>query len=144
MSSPLIDQLTGQHGYPLLDDASFDAFTERDTVVALYLSEDPKRYPEANDLAVVLPELANAFPGRFEVGVVDRALEPTLKQRYAITMWPCLVFLRGGRYLGQMTRIRDWSEYMTRIPEILDAEPGRAPGVGIPVIADHSSEQAHA
>lgn len=143
MTSPLIDLLIEEHGYPLVTTDNLDETLRRETTLALFLSEDPKRYPESNDVAVILPQLAAAFPGRFEPAVVERALEPALKQRYDIAVWPCLVFLRNGRYLGKISKVRDWADYMERIPTILDSAPKHNPGVGIPVI-DASRPQAPA
>lgn len=149
MTSLLIDQLVEQHGYPVVTADGLDAFLARETTLALFLSEDPKRYPESNDVAVILPQLAAAFAGRFEPAVVARELEPLFKQRYDIAVWPCLVFLRNGRFLGKISKVRDWSDYLERIPAILDSEPKHNPGVGIPVVdaSPHKApnqEQPHA
>jgi hydrogenase-1 operon protein HyaE len=138
MPSPLIEQLVEKHGYPRLTADNLDQTLQSDTPLVLFFTEEPKRYPESNDVAVVLPELVKAFPGRLKAVVVDRSLEPVLKDRYDIIVWPTLVFLRGGRFLDKITRIRDWSEYMKRIPQILDSEPGHNPGVDIPVVSDRS------
>ena len=40
-------------------------------------------------------------------------------------------------------KVRDWSDYMQRIPEILNAEPRHNPGIGLPLVSD-PLEQAHA
>ena len=143
MSSFLIDQLSAHHGYPLIEADTLDSLLRRETTLVLFLTEDPKRYPESNDVAVILPELVNAFPGGFEPVVVARGLEAQLKDRYDIAVWPCLVFLRNGRFLGKISKVRDWSEYMQRIPEILAGQTGHNPGVGIPVV-NQPMEQGHA
>ncbi|MCB1791737.1 MAG: hypothetical protein KDJ24_15655 [Gammaproteobacteria bacterium] len=143
MSSPLIEQLTAQHGYASLTADNIDATLAREATLALFVSEDPQRYPEANDVAVILPELTRAFRGQFEPLVVDRTLEPLLKDRYDIAVWPCLVFLRNGRFLGKISKVRDWSEYLERIGEILDSVPRHNPGVGIPVV-NEPLENTHA
>jgi len=64
MSSPLIDRLNEQLGYPVLDAATLDAFLDHDSASVLFFSEDPANYPEANDVAVILPELMVRFAGR--------------------------------------------------------------------------------
>lgn len=143
MPSPLITQLVAEHGYPVLDAQNLASCMEDESTRVLFFTEDPKRYPEANDVAVVLPELVDAFPGRFIPMVVDRQLEDQLKLEYDITVWPTLVFVRGGRFLGKISKIRDWSEYMERIPQILDSAPSHNPGIGIPLV-DASKEQQHA
>jgi len=137
MSSPLINLLTEQHHYPLLSADTLDEFLQHNECVVLFFTEEPTRYPESNDVAVILPELVAAFPDRFVPAVVDRSLEATLKDTYNITVWPTLVFLRQGRYLGKITKVRDWSEYMESIPEILQHQAGHNPGLGIPLISEN-------
>lgn len=136
MLPPLIEQLVTRHGCTYLQEDKLDWLLETDLPVALFFTEDPKRYPEANDVAVVLPELVKACGDCFRIAVVDRDLEAQLKNRYDITLWPSLVFLREGEYLGKINKMRDWSEYMALIPEILQREPTRNPGVGIPVVEE--------
>ncbi len=136
MSSPLIEQLTTQHGYPLLDKTTFQAFIDAHDTVVLLFTEDPKRYPEANDVAVVLPELMSVFKDRMSAAVIDRTYERELQKTYEFNYWPTLVFLKKGQYLGNIGKIKDWSEYMEDIPKILDSEPSRNPGLGIPVITE--------
>lgn len=149
MSSPMIDRLTEHYAYPLVEDDGLDALFEREETLLLFLSGDPQRYPEANDVAVILPELVRAFPARFKPVVIARGLEATLKQRYDIAVWPCLVFVRNGRFLGKISKVRDWSDYAQRVAEILTAKPSHNPGVGIPVVTEKphtvsGEEQRHA
>ena len=73
MPSPLIEQLTREHGYPTLGADDAEKLLSQPGNLVLFFTEDPKRYPEANDVAVVLPELVTAFPGRFRVAVVGPA-----------------------------------------------------------------------
>lgn len=135
MSSPLIEQLYERHGLARLNAANLDATLGQADTLALFFSGDPRIHPESNDLAVILPELLQAFPGRFQAVVVEPELQETLKARYALTAWPCLVFLRGGRYLGRLCKLRDWSEYLSELPVLLDRKPGPNPGLGLPVVA---------
>ncbi|MDQ7074178.1 MAG: hydrogenase-1 expression HyaE [Gammaproteobacteria bacterium] len=134
MPSPLIQILYKELGYPLLTEKNLAEFLKQEGTVVLFCSEDPKRFPEANDVAVVLPELVNVFAGQFVPAVVDRSLEKTMKSRYDILIWPSLVFLRQGKFLGKINKIQDWSDYMERIPEILARDAIHNPGVGIPVV----------
>ena len=57
MNSPLINRLIDELGYPLLDDDNFEGFIEQTPISVLFLTEDPKRFPESLDVAVILPEL---------------------------------------------------------------------------------------
>ena len=143
MASPLIEQMIDRHDYPVITHDTVDEFLQRGTTQVLFFTEDPKRYPESNDVAVVLPELERAFAGHFKPAVVGRDAEVDLKDRYDIKLWPTLVFLRDGRFLGKISKVRDWSDYMERIPNILNSEPRHNPGLGIPLV-DESRGTAHA
>jgi len=133
VTSPLIERLTIELGYPELDCDTVDEFTARHESCVLFFTEDPKAFQESNDVAVILPELVGAFDGRLVAAVVSRDAERILMKRYGITAWPTLVFLRHGAYLGAISRVQDWDYYLERIEAILAARPGKPPGVGIPV-----------
>ena len=62
-SYPLIAQLFARHGFAELDAGNFDAFVALPGHALLLFTEDPVRYKETLDLAVIVPELARAFPG---------------------------------------------------------------------------------
>ena len=47
MNSPLINRLIDELGYPLLDDDNFEGFIEQTPISVLFLTEDPKRFPES-------------------------------------------------------------------------------------------------
>jgi hydrogenase-1 operon protein HyaE len=61
--------------------------------------------------------------------------EKPLQQHYGFTAWPALVFLRDGGYLGTITGIQNWSEYLQDIGNLMAAEVKQAPGFKIPVIS---------
>ncbi len=130
---PLIQRLIDDHGYPVLDATAIDALPA-ETVHVLFFTEDPKKYPETLDVAIVLPELVARYDGRLNPVIVARADEKTLQERFGFSQWPTLVFLRGHDYLGAISRIQDWHVYLERIDELLTAEPVRPPGVGVPVV----------
>ncbi len=101
----------------------------------LFFAGDPKTVRDSTDVAVVLPELVNAFDGRLIPGVVAADSERDLQRRYGFTAWPALVFLRDGGYLGAITRIQNWSEYLRDISALMEAEIRRPPGFAIPVVS---------
>jgi hydrogenase-1 operon protein HyaE len=136
MTEPLIEALTERHGLPLLTEDALDAFVAPDRHTLLFLAGDPLRYPESLDVAVILPELVKAFAGRFSAAVADRDSEQALRARFGFTRWPALVMLRGDAYVGAITRVRDWSQYLAELERLLHADPSRPPGVGIPVVAE--------
>lgn len=133
MISPLIERMIEQHGYPVIDESGLDDFMRQHDEVVLFFTENPDRFPESNDVAMILPELVKEFAQRFAAAVIAPESQRQLQSRYGFTEWPSLVFLRGGRYLGHISRVRDWAEYLAEINAILQSEPRANPGVGIPV-----------
>ena len=138
MSAPLIDALIERHGLPLLNETGLDAFVADGAHSLLFLAGDPVKYPEALDVAVILPELIRAFAGRFQAAVIAPESEQALQARFGFSRWPALVLLRGDTYVGAITRVRNWDEYLTELSRLLEAEPCRPPGVGIPVMHETS------
>ncbi len=135
MSRSLVHQIVSERGYPVLNQDNYDEYVNSQPVSVIYFGGDPKRYPESNDVIVVLPELEKAFKGQFSVAVVCEEDEQALSKKYGFNMWPALVFLKQGKYVDMITRIQDWSDYMREIPIILEKEPSYAPSIGISVQA---------
>ncbi len=127
MTSPLINQLQTRHRYPMLDADSFDHFVYGNENVVLFFANDPIQFPESHDVAVILPELLKSFSGRLQAAVIGKTIERELQARYRFTGWPSLVFLRNGEYLGVITGIRTWHEFMQQTAEILAATPSQPP-----------------
>jgi hydrogenase-1 operon protein HyaE len=96
-----------------------------DRVVVLFFRGDEARWPESADLAVVLPQLINAFPGRLTAAVVAADAERDLMRRFGVTVCPSLALARPGRTLGVIPKIQDWASYIARIGAML-ADDARA------------------
>jgi hydrogenase-1 operon protein HyaE len=107
MTSALIESLVGTHGYPVVDESTLHAFLDDHTHCVLFFTEDPHRYPESNDVAVILPEIMKVFANRCAVAVVSREAEKSLQKRFGFGAWPALVLMRGDGYLGAITRVQD-------------------------------------
>lgn len=137
MSHILIDRLVGELGYTEVSMESHDEFVAAPGMNVLFLPGDPTTVKDATDVAVVLPELIEAFDGRLRAGVVTDTFGDgvKLKRLYGFTHFPSLVFVRDGGYVGTISRIRDWQEYLTLINELLVAEPRRRPGIPIEVVS---------
>lgn len=133
MDSPLISRLIDELGYPLLDDDNFESFIEKAPFSVLFLTEDPKRFPESLDVAVILPELIKQFP-QLTPAVVSADIQTACRGRYNFMAWPALVFLKNGQYLDAITKVRNWDEYIHEINRILALTPRPDPGIGIPVV----------
>jgi len=133
----LITRLVQQHGAVWLDaaDAGVQALAGLDGDVVLLIAGDAQRFPECLDVAVVLPELLRAFPGRLRIAVAEQASEDALARRYGATRRPSLVFLRGGQYVTTVAGMLDWDDYLAAVAHALQMPVTRAPGIGIPVVA---------
>jgi hydrogenase-1 operon protein HyaE len=132
---PLVQQLFTRHGFAEVRADNFDAFVARPGHTLLVFTEDPHRYKETLDLAVIVPEIARAFPGRFAVGVLLPDAARAFQPRYGFRRWPAFVMLRDGAYVGAVDGLRDWGEYGTEVARLLAAEPSRPPTIGIAVAA---------
>jgi len=130
---PLLGQLFARHGCTEIDVDTVDAFAQRPGHALLLFTEDPLRIRETLDLAVIIPELAQAFPGRFRVGVLLPTAARQLQMRYGFRRWPAFVMLHDGAYVGAVDGLRSWDEYVQEVARLLDAAPTRPPTVGIAV-----------
>lgn len=120
MSHPLIDRLTTEFDYPLLGSmADVAAYTEGEGVHVVFVPGDIKRNLETPDVAVVLPELRQAFQGRFDCAVAAPEVESELREDSGVYKTPSLIFYREGTMIGGIPKVRDWSEYIERITQIL-------------------------
>ena len=58
-------------------------------------------------------------------------------------MWPALLALRDGDYLGTIEGLKDWPVYSRLIPELLAAPASRPPGIGIPLRDANATTACH-
>jgi hydrogenase-1 operon protein HyaE len=134
-SYPLIAGLFSRHGYTDVRAGNLAAFTQRAGHTLLLFTEDPARFKETLDLAVIVPEIARAFPGRFEVGVLLPEAARELQPRYGFRRWPAIVVLRDGEHVGAVDGLRNWDEYLSAVAALLEAHASRPPTVGVAVKA---------
>ena len=134
---PLIERLAQATGGTELRPEAVEQFEAQPGDAVLYFGGDPVRFPEALDVAVVLPELRSSLGGTWRVGIVPRDCEDQLARRYAVQRWPSLVFLRDAGYLGTVSGMKDWSDYVAEVREVLARSPGRRPA---PTIAIQSAD----
>jgi len=130
---PLVAQLFSKHGFAEVTPGSFAAWTQASGRSLLLFLEDPGRFKETLDLAVIVPELVRAFPGRFRVGVLLPDAARALAVRYGFRRWPAFVILADGKYVGAVDGLRNWDEYLAEVSGLLDAAPSRPPTLGIAV-----------
>ena len=136
MNHPLIDRLVEELGYPVVDLDNHDAFVAAPGMNVVFFPGDPTTVRDATDVAVVLPELVTAFEGALRPGVVTDTFGDgkQLKMQYGFREYPSLVFVRGGEYVGTISRVQDWGDYLQRISDLFAAAPSRPPGFSIPVV----------
>ncbi len=127
MFSVLVQNMIDRYEYPVVTAKELEPFLSAHELTLLFFTEDAKRFPETDDVAMILPELVKAFNGRFSVAVVALADQRTLQMHYGFKEWPTLVLLRRGGYLGAISRVQDWSVYLDRIEQILASEPTNVP-----------------
>lgn len=130
---PLVEQMFSRHGCTEVRADGIDAFLARPGHALLVFTEDPMRFKETLDLAVIVPQLQRAFPGRFAVGVLLPEAARKVQVRYGFNRWPALVMVKDGQYVGAIDGLRNWDEYLQQTQALLDAAPTRPPSVGIPV-----------
>jgi hydrogenase-1 operon protein HyaE len=122
MSHPLIDRLTTELGWPkLTTESARIAFTSQAGLRVLFIPGDPVRNLETADVAVILPELRQAFQNVFDCAVVGDEIESDTRAATEVYKTPSLVFFRDGQQIGALPRVRDWADYMARITHIISA-----------------------
>ena len=140
---PLLQRLVAQTCAAVPDAQSFDAWAAQPGAAMVVFAEEPDRFKETLDLAVIVPELHAARPGAFRVGLLPPVTARALASRYAFARWPAIVMLRDGHYLGAVDGIRDWDVYVGELDRLLAATPTRAPSVGIPVRGAGQASASH-
>lgn len=135
--------LCARYGYSLLDAESFSGFARAPGTALILFAEDPAKVPETWDITVILPEALSRMDGDPRVGLLAPVLARSLAARYGIRLWPALLALRDGDYLGTIEGLKDWSAYVRLLPELLAAEPSRPPSIGIPVLDANAAAHCH-
>jgi hydrogenase-1 operon protein HyaE len=131
-------QIAAPHCYTRLDAASFDDFLEQAGPALVLFAEDPLRVPETWDLAVILADILKGIAEPLRVALLPPEAAVPLGKRYSISLWPTLVGLRDGGYVGSIEGMLDWDVFRHRLEQLLSAPVRRPPGIGIPVQGAHA------
>ncbi len=123
MPSVLIKNMIEKYNYPVLDEENIDEFIKSQDECVLFFANDPTRYPESDDVAMILPELVKEYGNRFSAAFVEQKSERSLQRRFGFARWPTLVFLKKGQKLGHISKVQDWNDYILKINELLTSEP---------------------
>lgn len=120
MTHPLVTRLIEDFSYPALHSmADVASFTEAPGTHVIFVPGDARRNLETPDVAVILPELRQAFQGQFDCSVATDAIETELRESTGVLKTPSLIFFRDGACLGGIPKMRDWSDYVERITHFL-------------------------
>lgn len=139
MPSILINNMIEQYNYPVLTMDNFDDYINAQEECVLFFTENPTRFPESDDVCMILPELVKEYGHRFKAAVIDQTAQRKLQGRYDFKEWPSLVFLRYGQFLGTISRVQDWNDYIIKINELLTSKPKPEPGIGIVIEQQNQS-----
>lgn len=116
----LVTRLIEEFCYPLLSDwPSITAFTDAPGAHVIFVPGDARRNLETPDVAVILPELRQAFQGQFECAVAADSIETELREATGVLKTPSLIFFRDGVCVGGIPKVRDWSDYVARTTQLL-------------------------
>lgn len=141
---PLFERLFREFGYANVTPDTLDVFLAAPGRKLLVFLDDPNRMKETLDLAVIAPELARAFAPHLSVGVLLPAAATAIAPKYGFRRWPALVVTDGAGYVGAVDGLRDWSEYLESLAQLMQAPVTRPPSVGIAVrVAGSDDHDAH-
>ena len=117
---PLLARLEMECGYPrLFSQHDVAEFLSRPGLHCLFIPGDAQRNLETADAAVILPELRLAFQNAFDCALIDDGIEAHLRETYKALKTPGFLFFRETAFLGEVQKVRDWSDYLARITHIL-------------------------
>ena len=139
---PLLQRLVTDFGATWVDETSIGDWGAQGGDRVVLFAGDAVRFPEGQDVAVVLPELQKSASRRFEMAVVPRQKEEALALRYGSNRWPTLLFLRDGKYVTTLSGMHDWDIYLKEVERALAMPVSRAPTIGIPVVSATSSDSS--
>lgn len=125
--SPLLSAIIKRESITVVTEDTLDAFLEANGDVILMVAGDHERLLEVDDAAVILPELVKASNGHLTPAVMMRKDERVAQRAYRFSSFPAFVFLRNGGYLGAISRVLDWADYVEQINEILAREVSEPP-----------------
>lgn len=137
--SPLLEGIIARRDWPVVNLETYRALAEQSQYTVLFFPGDWQRHGESNDVAVILPELEDAFQRVFTPAVVETGSERKLQAVYRFRAFPALVFLRDGAYLGVITHVLDWDDYLREAARILSLEPSDPPPYPLPGVKPASS-----
>lgn len=132
MFSPLLESIIEREKIPVVTAEELDLFAQDAGDVILFVAGDYKRLVEVNDAAVILPEIVKASHGALTAVISAADSERPMQARFRFSAFPAFIFLRNGKYLGVISKVLDWVDYVKEINEILAREPSDPPPFKLP------------
>jgi hydrogenase-1 operon protein HyaE len=132
-------------GFEALDASNFDEFVARAGDTVVLFCDDPSRGGETWDVAIILPEVLKELPSRLpnlRCGFLLPEAARLIQPRVGFSVWPTVILLRDGGYVGALEGIRDWADYQREIIAMLQKPVSRPPTLGIAVRADGAAGTA--
>ncbi len=129
--SPLLSAIIERESIAVVTEDTLDTFLKDNGDVILMVPGDHERLLEVDDAAVILPELVKASNGHLTPAVMARKDERIAQRSYRFSSFPAFVFLRQGGYLGAISRVLDWADYVEQINDILAREVSEPPAFQI-------------
>jgi hydrogenase-1 operon protein HyaE len=133
----LLDKLVKEAGVIDLDLAQFQTFTDGTGFAVVLLTEEPDTAPESWDMAVIFPELLNEI--EVSSGVMHPENSRIIASRFSLGRLPALLFFRDGEYIGSLEGLRDWSDFIAEVANILKSPARALPAKSIAISATSSS-----
>lgn len=114
---------------------NFEKTHKEPGTLMLFFSEDPVRYKETLDFAVIAGEILKTFSDNqtMRLGVLLPEAARQLQPHYGFKRWPAFVLLRDGQYLGVIEGMRTWDKFIAEITKLMNAKPSRPPTIGVAV-----------
>lgn len=131
MTHPLLQALVDRHGFASIDEHTVEAFLAAHEHCVLFFPGDADRLVETTDVAVILPEILKVYRS-IAPALVAPSAERILQRSYRFNAFPTLVFTRRAGYLGVLSRVMDWQDYLADIPAILARDVSEPPPFRFP------------
>jgi len=109
-------------GYRQIDAQQLDALAQSIERLVVLPLDNPERFPELADIAVILPEVLRQFPdGCFQVAFCNPASSVALCQRFSVYRHPALIFFHHGAHVGTLEGLHDWADYVREFAAMLNS-----------------------
>lgn len=126
MAKDVLERAIERAGWTEVDASTVDQFLAQGGKSVLFFTGDSSKRPEADDVAVILPELQKSFGNAFRVGVVRREAFPELKDRFKVHFLPTLCLMTDDQPSGNIVRIQNWSQYAQAFSTFMADAPSQS------------------